>query len=99
MAILCPQSGWVLLMLLALLAPTSVGAQALAQEAPQDKPEERPTGLPSKITWTFNLDAAWGTFGFANSLFEDPKEGVAQDLSDQWFEGFVKPGSSTRTSS
>src|SRR5205085_10280546 len=38
-------------------------------------------------------DAGWGTFGFANSLYNNPKDpGVAQDLSDQWFEGFIRPG-------
>jgi hypothetical protein len=74
--------------------PTApVNAQATS---PQDKPppqsEQRPTGLPAPITWTFNFDAGWGTFGFANSLFNNPKEpGVEEDLSDQWFEGYVKP--------
>jgi hypothetical protein len=44
------------------------------------------------MTWTFNFDAGWGSFGFANSLFDNPKEpGVDEDLSDQWFEGYVKP--------
>jgi hypothetical protein len=64
-----------------------------AQDTPQPKPEEeRPTGLPSRVTWTFNFDAGWGTFGFANSLFDNPKEpGVDENLSDQWFEGYVKP--------
>ena len=53
---------------------------------------ERPTGLPSQLKWTFNFDAGWGTFGFANSLFNNPKEpGVDENLSDQWFEGYVKP--------
>ena len=49
------------------------------------------TGLPSRVDWTFNLDAGWGTFGFANSLFDNPKEDVPENLSDQWFEGYVKP--------
>ena len=53
--------------------------------------DARSTGLPAKMTWTFNFDAGWGTFGFGNSLFEDPKEGVGGDLSDQWFEGSIKP--------
>ena len=54
--------------------------------------EERPTGLPSKMKWTFNFDAGWGTFGFANSLYDNPKEpGVEENLSDQWFEGYMKP--------
>lgn len=54
---------------------------ASAQDAPttpQDSPagtaQERPTGLPSKMKWTFNFDAGWGTFGFANSLYDNPKE-------------------------
>jgi hypothetical protein len=60
--------------------------------APAEKPQERPTGLPSRVSWTFNFDAGWGSFGFANSLFNNPKEpGVAENLSDQWFEGYVKP--------
>jgi hypothetical protein len=54
--------------------------------------QERSTGLPPRVKWTFNFDAGWGTFGFANSLYNNPKEpGVDEDLSDQWFEGYVKP--------
>jgi hypothetical protein len=65
----------------------------------QDQPAERPTGLPPAVKWTFNFDAGWGTFGFANSLFINPKEpGVEENLSDQWFEGYVKPAlSASRT--
>ncbi|MGE5833939.1 MAG: alginate export family protein, partial [Acidobacteriota bacterium] len=59
--------------------------------------DSRPTGLPKKIAWTFNFDAGWGSFGFANSLFTNPKEpGVTENLSDQWFEGYVKPALSGR---
>jgi len=58
----------------------------------QDKQEARPTGLPAPVKWTFNFDAGWGTFGFANSLFLNPKDpGTDENLSDQWFEGYVKP--------
>jgi hypothetical protein len=80
---------------------------AMAQEAPPPKPaprptptptpppakeEERPTGLPGGVDWTFNIDASWGSFGFANSLYTDPKpEQPSGDLGDQWFEGAVKP--------
>jgi hypothetical protein len=64
---------------------------AAAPAAAQDPVEPRATGLPAKLTWTFNFDASWGTFGFGNSLFEDPREGVANNLSDQWFEGAIKP--------
>jgi hypothetical protein len=66
--------------------------QEPAQDYPQDNQEARPTGLPSPIKWTFNFDAGWGTFGFGNSLFINPKDpGVPENLSDQWFEGYVKP--------
>ena len=41
---------------------------------PADQPEVRTTGLPSQLNWTFNFDAGWGTFGFANSLYNNPKE-------------------------
>src|SRR5262245_54979643 len=74
----------------ALLIPSHALGQAAAQKEP-DNPEERPTGLPPHVDWTFNLDATWGTFGFGNSLYQNPKEGVAENLSDQWFEGSIKP--------
>ena len=62
---------------------------ARAQDAPATA---KPTGLPGSVDWTFNFDAGWGSFGFANSLFDNPKEpGVDENLSDQWFEGYVKP--------
>ena len=67
-------------------------AVAQAQDPAPEQAEQRPTGLPSPIKWTFNFDAGWGSFGFANSLFDNPKEpGVDENLSDQWFEGYVKP--------
>jgi len=72
----------------AVLAGVLGWAPASDAQAPS---EARSTGLPAKMTWTFNFDAGWGTFGFGNSLFEDPKEGVGGDLSDQWFEGSIKP--------
>jgi hypothetical protein len=81
---------WIVVCLL--LAP----AGALAQDAPQPPPEARETGLPPQVDWTFNLDASWGTFGFANSLYQNPKEDVDEELSDQWFEGAVKPALSAR---
>jgi hypothetical protein len=42
------------------------------------------------VKWTVNFDATWGTYGFGNSLFNNPREGVPEDLSDQWFEGTMK---------
>ena len=55
------------------------------------KPDERTTGLPSKVEWKFNFDAGWGVFGFGNSLYQDPKEGVRQNYGDNWMEGYLKP--------
>jgi hypothetical protein len=67
-------------------------ARSAAQETPDDNQEKRSTGLPSALKWTFNFDAGWGTFGFANSLYNNPKDPtVPVNLSDQWFEGYVKP--------
>ena len=63
----------------------------LGPAPPPPQPEARTTGLPSKLQWTFNFDAGWGSFGFGNSLFNNPKEPVDENLSDQWFEGYVKP--------
>ena len=89
-------TSWLSCAALTLLAPASVWAQNTAPAEPQAVPAEqteaRPTGLPSSVSWRFNLDAGWGTFGFANSYFNNPKEpGVTENLSDQWFEGYVKP--------
>jgi hypothetical protein len=82
--------------------PVMAGAQDASQGNAQEQATERPTGLPSSVRWTFNFDAGWGSFGFANSLFDNPKETVVENLSDQWFEGYVKPaisGSYTLASS
>src|SRR6478752_10486062 len=77
--------------------PAAARAQDPPGEPPEKKTEERPTGLPARIKWTFNFDTGWGTFGFANSLYDNPKDpGVDENLSDQWFEGYVKPALSGR---
>ncbi len=71
-------------------APATMAQPAATQQ--QQQQEARPTGLPAQVTWKFNFDAGWGSFGFANSLFNNPKEpGVTENLSDQWFEGYIKP--------
>ena len=81
-------SGRLLLLVSAIL--TIPGVARGQDPAPQA--EARSTGLPSQFDWTFNFDAGWGNFGFANSLFNNPKEpGVEENLSDQWFEGYIKP--------
>ena len=80
--------------------PAAGRAQEPSPPKPDDKPaaaepakEERSTGLPSSLNWKFNFDAGWGGFGFGNSLYintHDP--GVSENLSDNWMEGFVRPG-------
>ncbi len=67
-------------------------ASARAQERAQEQPEARTTGLPPKVKWTFNFDAGFGAFGFMNSLFANPRDEPSGDLSDNWLEGYVKPG-------
>jgi hypothetical protein len=77
---------------IALIALLVATARAAAQDRPEDQPRSRATGLPEAIEWSFDFDAGWASFGFANSLFDNPKApGVDEDLSDQWFEGYVKP--------
>ena len=73
-------------------APLTTSAQdATSQNSPAEE-TQRSTGLPSTMKWTFNFDAGWGTFGFGNSLYLNPKDpGTNENLSDQWFEGYVKP--------
>lgn len=61
-----------------------------------------PPGLPAEFDWTFNFDATVGVFGFANSLYTDPKpDQPSGDLSDNWMEGSIKPalGATYSTSS
>jgi hypothetical protein len=64
-------------------------AQAPAPAEAADEP--RSMGLPPKAHWTFNFDAGWGFFGFANSLYANVKPDPVGDLSDNWMESFVKP--------
>src|SRR3954466_167435 len=63
---------------------------------PAPEPQESPTGLPAVrgLEFQFHLDATWGSFGFANSLYKNakPDQPVEGSLDDNWFEGAVKPG-------
>jgi hypothetical protein len=59
--------------------------------APTPEAEQRSTGLPKAEHWTFNLDAGLGAFGFANSLYTNPKPDPSGNLGDNWAESFVKP--------
>jgi len=71
-----------------LLALTS--ATAFADD--EEKKPAPPPGLPASVDWTFNLDATFGTFGFGNSLYRNPRPDASGDLGDNWNEGTVKAG-------
>lgn len=74
--------------LIALLAACASMPLAAQDEA---KPFS-PPGLPAGLDWEFNFDATWGVFGFANSLYTNPKPDTPSgDLSDNWMEGSIKP--------
>jgi len=70
-------------------------AQDAPANAPADPPADeavpRPTGLPKAIDWKFSFEAAWGSFGFRNAVFNDPRENARVDFGTHWFEGSVKP--------
>jgi hypothetical protein len=64
---------------------------AAAAAHADDKPFS-PPGLPGGIDWAFNFDATFGAFGFGNSLYTNPKpDQPSGDLTDNWFEGSIKP--------
>lgn len=63
---------------------------ALAADA--EEATFKPPGLPAALDWSFNFDASWGAFGFAESLYTNPKpEQPSGDLTANWMEGSVKP--------
>ena len=63
-----------------------------AAEAEAEPRHSRRPACPQGLNWTFNFDASAGTFGFADSLYTDPKpEQPSGDLSDNWSEASVKP--------
>ena len=72
--------------LLALIAAPVLGQEAEPESTPP------PPGFPAGLDWKFNFDGTVGTFGFANSLYTNPKpEEPSGDLSDNWLEGAIKP--------
>lgn len=75
--------------LLALIA----ACVSLPLAAAEDEPKPiSPPGLPTALDWEFNFDASWGVFGFADSLYTNPKPDTPSgDLSDNWMEGSIKP--------
>ena len=83
----------VCLAILVLAGVTSARAQDTTAVPADTVPAEvaRPSGLPKGVKWTFNLDAGLGAFGFGNSLYTNVRPDPSGDLSDNWFESFVKP--------
>jgi hypothetical protein len=71
--------------------PAAAPADTHKTDPPQKEEEERSTGLPKVGNWKFNFDAAWGSFGFGNSLYTDVRPDPSEDLGNHWFEGYVKP--------
>lgn len=72
-------------MLLATIAPPAFGEE--------EAPAKPPPGLPEGLNWEFTFDATFGAFGFANSLYTNPKpEQPSGDLTDDWYEGSLKAG-------
>ena len=66
-------------------------ALLLARPAAAQEPEPvKPPGLPGKVQWSFGFDAGLGVFGFSNSLYLDVRPDPSGDLSDNWFESYVK---------
>ena len=80
--------------LLALAATPALSEEPATTPAAEAEAEAtfKVPGLPEGLNWTFNFDASAGTFGFADSLYTDPKpEQPSGDLSDNWSEASVKP--------
>jgi len=76
------------------LLAAGIGCAAAADE---EAKAPVPPGLPAGIDWEFNLNATWGVFGFANSLYTNPKpDQPSGDLSDNWMEGSIKPALSAQ---
>src|SRR5882672_61575 len=66
------------------------GSVAFAEEPAAPPP---PPGFPPGLDWKFDFAASWGSFGFANSLYTNPKpDEPSGDLSDNWFEGSITAG-------
>ncbi|MET0507253.1 MAG: alginate export family protein, partial [Burkholderiaceae bacterium] len=85
-------SAGILLVLAASQAMAEEPAAAPAAEAEAEPAAFTMPGMPSGMNWTFNLDASAGTFGFADSLYTDPKpEQPSGNLSDNWSEASIKP--------
>jgi hypothetical protein len=82
---------------LALVLSSAIASAVFAAEKAADEEEGKspPPGLPAPpgLDWAFEFSATWGSFGFANSLYTNPKpDEPSNDLTDNWFEGSVNAG-------
>ena len=76
---------WLIVLLALCALPQTATAQqspfesvALPEQSPpaaqaDDKGDQRSLGLPGPVKWTFNFDAGWGTFGFAQFAVQQPE--------------------------
>jgi hypothetical protein len=70
------------------IACSLANVAALAAE----EAKSTPPGMPAGLDWTFNFDASYGIFGFADSLYTNPHpEQPSGDLGDNWQEASIKP--------
>ena len=87
-----------LVLVLALAGSLSVATAPLAAAAQEPSTratdQTRATGGSARtgFSWDLLFEAGWGTFGFANTLFSEPEEGAEVEVTDRWFEGYIKPG-------
>ena len=73
-------------------APEQVRAQGASQDKPADKAEERPDRAALSDQVDVQLRRRMGHVRFRQlPLQQSQGPGVEENLSDQWFEGYVKP--------
>src|SRR5262245_58312769 len=73
----------------------AAGDETTLEMPSEPQPGTSPWGLPTVpgLGYQFHLDASWGTFGFLNSFYTNPKsDQPSGNLGDHWFEGALKAG-------
>ncbi len=77
---------------LSLLAASLLMASGVDVATADEQGAERSAGLPARGNWKFEFDFGVGAFGFNNSLYTNQRPDPSGDLSDDWFESYLKPG-------
>ena len=63
-----------------------------ARSAGRGEEGSKPPGLPAGMDWTFNFDATWGVVRLRRfAVHESEARAALGRLSDDWFEGSIKP--------